>query len=271
MVLEKTRIEFGDLFALDQLAIAVAHHDNPVGRRRNRPIQRWQIVGGKRDAPALAFGRPQAGGPLLVRPLTRLGALAPFFRLAPLCFRLNDLPAVNEILIGGERHPPGLVVAVPTGEGHLADFLDQLARIGRLDAKPFSVDAKIGAEDRLEREGIPALRIGIRIDTGLFLCQPAINTAARRRTGNDPRLPPVTPASTRKRLAKPLHRHPVERKRDSGAVVVLRGVLANVVTVDHPIAFQLRCPRNARQLEKMQRIKGMIETRQKRRRGGLSY
>lgn len=112
MALEKGGIEFGDLFALDQLAVAVAHHDNTVGRRRNWTIQRWQIIGGKRDAPALAFGRPQARGPLLVRPFTRLGALAPFFRIAPLCFRLDDLPAIDEILIGGERHPPDLVVAV---------------------------------------------------------------------------------------------------------------------------------------------------------------
>src|SRR5690606_14546088 len=125
---------------------------------------------------------------------TRLGALAPFFRLAPLCFRLDDLPAINEILIGGERHPPDLVFAVPTGERHLADFLDQLARIGRLDAKPFSVNAKIGAEDRLELEGIPALRIGIGIDTGRFPCHPAIDAPPRGLSRHEPGLPPVAPA-----------------------------------------------------------------------------
>lgn len=153
MIPEKTGIEFGDLFGLDQLAVATAHHDNPVGRGRNRPIRRWQIIGGKRDAPPLALGRPAARVSILVGPLARLRPLAPFLGLASLCFRLDGLPMLEQILIGGERHPPDLVLAIPRGEGHLADFLHQLARIGRRDTKPFSVDAKIGAEDRLEREG----------------------------------------------------------------------------------------------------------------------
>src|SRR5690606_15295474 len=113
--------------------------------------------------------------------------------------------------------------------------------------------------------------IGIRIDTGLFPCHPAIDAPPRGLSRDEPRLPPVAPTSAWKGFAKPLHRHPVERKRDGGALVILHGVLANVITSTIIFVFQLRFSRNARQLEKMQRIKGIIESRKRRGDDRLSY
>ncbi len=120
-------IKVGNLITIDQLAGYVSNYDDPVERRRKRPTYRGQIIDGKWDAPALALDRPAAGQSFLVGSLARLGALAFFFRLISLRFRLDSPPAIDKIIIGSEWHPPHLMLAIPTGKWNLADLVDQFA------------------------------------------------------------------------------------------------------------------------------------------------
>lgn len=87
---------------------------------------------------------------LLFGALAGLGAFPPLFGFGRHGGLLDGLSPVLQIVVGGVRNLPNPVVAVPSGERYLTEFVGDRSGIRRLDAEAAVDDLKIWVKDRLE-------------------------------------------------------------------------------------------------------------------------
>ncbi len=94
--------------------------------------------------------------------------------------------------------------------------LDDGSRIGGLDTEARSAKFKVGTLDRIEVEGISALRISEGIGFRFEFCQPPSKPTGGCAARDEPRLTSVAPPGPGKVFPELLHSHPVVWKVNVG-------------------------------------------------------
>lgn len=94
--------------------------------------------------------------------------------------------------------------------------VDDGCRIGSLDAKTRSSRLQVSTLNRIEVEGIPALRVGEGIGFSLKFRQPPSEPTRSRAARDEPRLTSVAPPGAGKVFPELFHSYPVIRKANVG-------------------------------------------------------
>jgi hypothetical protein len=161
MRVSRVWIEVQDFLGFDQFN-GYLGEDDDSGRRRHRLSKRREVAVSQRIATTPVLRRPKPGSPFLFRPLALLGAMSSFLGFVP-----AGRPSPSEVVLRTERHMPDPQVAVPMGEWHLAELVDDSLRVWRADTKASLVMLQISALDRIEFEGV--LVLGLRVGVGFRL------------------------------------------------------------------------------------------------------
>ncbi len=201
-------VDAGRVGDIRDLTVDLGEHQHAKPFGHHRLVRRRQVGGQHRVTVPAAFGGDQRGAALPLRRPLRLAALAALLRLVAAGRGLDLRPALPQLVIGPERHVPGLGLGLPPGPGDGVHLRDHGAGIGRAHQQVVG-DLQIGALDRVELMGVTALGVGMVAAGRQLLGQEAGQPALGSGAGDEPHSLRLAPAGLREGRLQPLHHAPV--------------------------------------------------------------